>query len=765
VKNKTSTDTLTIPFFDDFADIQVYPDANLWSDCYAFINSEYPVDPPTIGVATLDALNQYGMIYSNANSTGFCADTLTSLPVFLEGYFIANPGFPSDSLYIYFDRYMYFSDSLLWAGDTMNYSATDSVIMITGSTLLFYISSGGDTLEFDGFLYYFDTLSQQYILLQDADSCRSDSIYIRQTGYDYFSDQLYWWNDSVYENAALSVISVNNLTSLFNVTSPGDTALYSGDLYYHNPVDPYYTLITADSVLIRYGAADSVFLSFYYQPQGIGFAPEASDSLVLQFRTSGGQWRSVWKAEGSEVQDFRLVMLHISDTVFLHDAFRFRYLNYASLSETSIPSFAGNNDVWHLDCIYLNGNRGYLDTLINDVAITTPLTSTLQNYEAMPWPHFRYDQSEAMNIFSTHSTNYTNLTFHTDRFYDLINEEAGIANLLRPLGANDREPFDTDTIGGYPISSLFNTDIISDSAQFEIKVYMKIDDTIELFKGPKLWNDTVRYRQTFFSYYAYDDGVAEAGYGLAGGGSENGYVAYRFHNYKADTLRAIEMFFNRTRNNANKKYFNLIVWDDNNGQPGNIIYRQDGMQVKYGYTLNIFARYLLEVPDTTTPSQFIIQAGNEKVLYLGTGDFYIGWQKIYTEDMLNVGFDKNNIHNDRLFYSYSGDWYPSQVQGSLMMRPVFGREVSVGIKENHIHPDEIILFPNPVSGTLNIVFPQNRDTEAYTMTVLDITGKQVYHASSTAGSIETGSFENGIYILRITDSRNIPVTKKFIVNH
>ena len=35
--------------------------------------------------------------------------------------------------------------------------------------------------------------------------------------------------------------------------------------------------------LSGYTPNDSIYLSFYYQPQGLGFAPEASDSLFLYF--------------------------------------------------------------------------------------------------------------------------------------------------------------------------------------------------------------------------------------------------------------------------------------------------------------------------------------------------------------------------------------------------------------------------------------------------------------------------------------------------
>lgn len=57
-----------------------------WIDNYAFYNTTFPINPPTIGVATLDGLNEFGRPYNNAviNPIG-PADVLTSKPIDLSG--------------------------------------------------------------------------------------------------------------------------------------------------------------------------------------------------------------------------------------------------------------------------------------------------------------------------------------------------------------------------------------------------------------------------------------------------------------------------------------------------------------------------------------------------------------------------------------------------------------------------------------------------------------------------------------------------------
>ncbi|MBQ9473732.1 MAG: T9SS type A sorting domain-containing protein [Bacteroidales bacterium] len=75
---------LQLPFFDDFAGHHGAPDAALWSDRSAYINTTYAAYPPTIGMATLDAVDEYGELHSDAGIGSFPGDTLTSNPIRLD---------------------------------------------------------------------------------------------------------------------------------------------------------------------------------------------------------------------------------------------------------------------------------------------------------------------------------------------------------------------------------------------------------------------------------------------------------------------------------------------------------------------------------------------------------------------------------------------------------------------------------------------------------------------------------------------------------
>ena len=100
-----SRDTLCLPFFDDFSNLNafhdsinlscpdtvynnnpsaVYPNQLFWTDSLAFINQTYPILPPTYGVATLDGLRANGRPHNELINNG-PADTLTSKPIYLGG--------------------------------------------------------------------------------------------------------------------------------------------------------------------------------------------------------------------------------------------------------------------------------------------------------------------------------------------------------------------------------------------------------------------------------------------------------------------------------------------------------------------------------------------------------------------------------------------------------------------------------------------------------------------------------------------------------
>jgi hypothetical protein len=161
--------------------------------------------------------------------------------------------------------------------------------------------------------------------------------------------------------------------------------------------------------------SDSIYFSFFYQPQGSGNDPETKDSLVLQFMseyradtlintnvippdtTFIDKWVDMWSSQGMPLDSFRrhnqdkwfgLVMIPVTNPVFFKNTFRFRFFNYASLASNNIPSWQANCDEWNIDYVYMNEGRTIYDTAFNDITIVNEGTSFLKNYSAMPFRQF-----------------------------------------------------------------------------------------------------------------------------------------------------------------------------------------------------------------------------------------------------------------------------------------------------------------------------------------------------------------------------------------
>ena len=85
VENNSSINksSLNLPFFDDFSSNQLSP--SLWIGNSTFVNNNYPINPPTIGVVTFDGLDSSGFAYDiNMTNNSGQADQLLSQEIDLS---------------------------------------------------------------------------------------------------------------------------------------------------------------------------------------------------------------------------------------------------------------------------------------------------------------------------------------------------------------------------------------------------------------------------------------------------------------------------------------------------------------------------------------------------------------------------------------------------------------------------------------------------------------------------------------------------------
>jgi hypothetical protein len=489
--------------------------------------------------------------------------------------------------------------------------------------------------------------------------------------------------------------------------------------------------LTSQPVNLNYPASENIWLSFYYQPGGLGDMPELSDSLTLQFfAPDEASWYSVWKADTSRQLKFKPVIIRIENARYLKNGFKFRFVNWASLSASlNEPSMIGNCDHWNIDYVYLDKNRNAADTSLPDVAFRTPLRSILKTHEAMPWKQFRQVYLQEMgSSIPIHYRNNDMITRNVTRNFEIRDMFTNTVSHSFSAGASNIDPFTNVDYNANLIYTYDNAN--SDSALFRITCYLRTDDF-----DPK-GNDTIIYNQVFSNYFAYDDGSSEGGYGINGQGSRNAMAAYRFKSYLKDTVRAISICFNDSYLNSNQRAFDLMIWDDNNGLPGNIISSTENVLVEPGDEINGFHTYLL--PDGVPVE----------------GVFYTGWKQ-RSETFLNAGFDVNTPNSGRQYYWLNGVWLQSQKEGSIMIRPVVGTPIKTTSSDdvNPVIAKNCRMWPNPATDYINLDCSDLSLSRSAFVSIIDLQGREQIRVPYSE-QIDISRLKPGIYtLITLSDGR------------
>ena len=563
-----------------------------------------------------------------------------------------------------------------------------------------------------------------------------------------YPDTSIWLDNDVFINRTFGKAPI----SLGMATFDGLNA----DGYPYNFVVSNTSSASADSLtskpidLSPYGPKDSIYLSFFYQPQGLGDKPETADSLILEFKGPGKNdsiWSSIWDMQGSALaandSSWHRVMIPITNTAFLKKGFQFRFRNYATLS--------GSLDDWHIDYVYLNNNRKISDTIFSDISWVYNGTSLLKNYQAMPWKQYLPSELRT-NIPNLIRNNYANLqilTYHykitNDTTLAIIDTFKGAVNIY-PFN-KDEKYTDCDTPLGCIDNVAINTNkfpaILTGPDQITIEHYYTktLNDLI-------ITNDTINVHQKFLNYYAYDDGTAESAISLS---TLNSNLAEKYTLNVGDSLQCLDIYFNPIISNATLYAFSLNVWNDNGGKPGTVIFTSASpLTPEYNASgENKFTRYFFDAP-----------------LYLSAGTYYIGFTQI-TNQFLNVGEDKNINSQDKVFYNVGGGWNNSPFFGSLMMRPFFGAKSDlVGIENPTAKNDYTVsVYPNPANDKLFIKSNLDYPFQKISYTIVDLFGRTIFeNILNISEYIDISSLADGVYFIRVTEDKNSSTAKFIKIN-
>ncbi len=472
----------------------------------------------------------------------------------------------------------------------------------------------------------------------------------------------------------------------------------------------------------------AIWLSFYYQPQGLGDAPEPGDSLILQFYSPfTDKWYSQWKAEGSAVKPFKSVSVNIRNPIFFLDGFKFRFLNYASVS--------GNFDHWNIDYVRLDNLRTKDDTTaIDDVALLDPGKSLLKDYSQMPWSHYKASTGNLMNdSVSIRYRNLYNANTLVSSSFDAY--ESGSPIFSGSLNTSPIVPsFSIVTkpstfLNSYPITA-------SDSVQsFHVKYW------IEPGSDTNSFNDTTDFHQQFGTQYAYDDGSAESAYFVTSAGAS---IAVEYNLAVADTLRAINIYFPKSYENILDRSYRLTVWESL--EPEKILYESYLNFPVYATSRDMVQGIVLEEPLAVS------------------GTIYVGIKQ--TDQRVYIGLDKNNNNQNKNYYKVNGIWANSSYSGSLFIRPEFGSFTNpwpVSVDEFELEKIDFKVYPNPSNSVVNVVMNGENNTVVL-RSILGVTLKTF--SSSNNLVFDVWDLPSGIYLVEVTNNETGKTnSKKLLIQH
>jgi hypothetical protein len=563
-----------------------------------------------------------------------------------------------------------------------------------------------------------------------------------------YPDTAKWLDNYVYVNRTLPIAPITIGAATFDGVNangyPYDfnaAASSSGkaDTLTSKPIDLYLPNDT------------SVYFSFYYQQKGRGDKPHVRDSIILEFKDAtpftSNPWKHVWKGIATATSDssWKYVSIHITNPNFLKKGFQFRFSNYATLS--------GTFDNWHIDYVYLNKNRTATDsvTILNDITFVYNTPPLITKFSEMPWRH--YNPSLMKSTYSTTIRNNNDAIIFGDFGYNIYDNNNALVSAYTPGGPINYEKFSAIGYDNVPARRSpplsYTIPALTERTKYRIETFL-FDISPGDNRVPK--NDTVNHIQDFNNYFAYDDGTAETSFGLMLSPGTQGDVAEKFSLTVADTLRAIDIYFNPQLVNATVYPFRLKVWSASGSSPGSVIFTSvDSLYVpRYNKTgTDKFTRYYLETP-------VALAAGSS---------FFIGFQQ-NTIGPINIGIDLNTNTQSLIYYSVSGSWSTSPYLGSIMMHPVLGSASDVvGVDSEPLsEKNKFSVYPNPANDKLFVRAERMNLNEPVSYMIVDIYGRKIAENNiKDSEIIDIAAMSSGVYFIRITSETTIS-THKFIIS-
>jgi len=131
-----------------------------------------------------------------------------------------------------------------------------------------------------------------------------------------------------------------------------------------------------------------------------------------------------------------------------------------------------------------------------------------------------------------------------------------------------------------------------------------------------------------------------------------------------------------------------------------------------------------------------------------------------------VGMDANNNNQDKIFYKIGQSWINSGFPGSLLIRPMVGQNMVLGVDEIEFEnlPPNIKLYPNPASTQFSFdkkVFGNNTTANVF---IYSVYGSLVSQQEVSSPNVNISNLSPGLYVVKISCNNKI-FTGKLIIQH
>ncbi|MCS6905295.1 MAG: hypothetical protein RML72_08035 [Bacteroidia bacterium] len=488
------------------------------------------------------------------------------------------------------------------------------------------------------------------------------------------------------------------------------------------------TLRSQPITLAGLSVKDSIRISFFFQRGGLCDKPGIEDTLffdvIININTQKDSvffHKKFAFDENDNGTRFNYFSYLIQDSLFFNprNTFQIQFSNFGKKS--------GYYDIWHIDQVYINARRNWQDTFFIDRAIKGIKRCKEQPFSAIPYfllPDSLYPFPCDTLLLRTGKKSI----YSTDSIISRFSLQFPVNTLLSEKMTNiEISPFSTYRISTAPKETFYvnqinsikalhhvlpNRDINGSAADLNLININTNDSLLSYFRADSIWS--------------YDDFEPELGYGLrrsAGFGQKFSLdypqLTPAQKALAPDSLWMHSICLQFLPIERQPRRLMIAVW----------LYKDK----KRTYSDTSFIIHPSQVVARTnydTCYQLRNFDNQPRPLLLLKDHAYLVGVVQLTDTLLGVAYDMNNNNNTNVYWNNFGVWVPSQLGGTLAIRPVLSpsRQPITNTSPLQGAFSKALLYPNPVEENVFYIAEPTLSTPIQTVElyIFNSQGKEIF---------------------------------------